>query len=81
MWVSLIMGLIIILIGYFFDYKSNKESFLSDLRGGIFIVSIFGSYALILKLFFDVGILYIIFSIGLEIILLFAIKALIDSNR
>jgi len=75
------MTLVLILIGYFLDYKSKPEGFFSDLRGGIFIFSLFGIYALVLKLFFEVGTLYIIFSIGIEIILLFAIKALIDSNR
>jgi len=75
------MAIILILIAYFFDYKSQQDTFLSDLKGGVFIFSLFGIYALVLSLFFGVETLYIIFSIGIEIILLFAIKALINSNR
>lgn len=55
------MSLIIILLGYYFDFKSNKKQFLSDLRAGIQLVSLLTGIVLI-------GILFLKLSLLLSII-------------
>jgi len=75
------MSLIVILIAYFFDYKSNKTAFLKDLFSGVFLclgllLSAFGFAAL-----FGLNIVYGIFCLAIEIILVFALKAFIQSKK
>ena len=74
------MALIIIGIAFYFDFKHERHSFISDLKGGIFICLIFLLSAILLKIL-GVHILTIIFSIGIEIIVLFSIKAYLNSRN
>lgn len=75
------MAILIILIGYYLDYKTDPKTFLSDLKKGLLFLVIFIFYNLTLKFVFDLNWLYIIFMIGIEIIVLFSIKALIQNNN
>ncbi len=75
------MSIILILIGYFLDYKANQSQFKSDLKIGLTFFATFIFYHLIFKLLLKVHWLYIIFAIGIEIILIFSIKAFIDSKK
>jgi len=72
------MSLIIILIAFYFDYKAKPNTFLTDLKGGLFIFLMFIINATVLKYIFGFGYLFIIFFIGIEIILLFVIKGLLQ---
>ncbi len=75
------MSIILILIGYFLDYKANQNQFKSDLKIGLTFFAIFIFYHLILGIWLKVNWLYIIFANGIEIILIFFIKAFIDSRK
>ena len=75
------MALIIILIAYYFDYKSEKESFLNDLKGGVFVCLILLCSALFLKYIIGLGLLYVICSIGVEIILIFVAKGFLNKEN
>ncbi|WP_299883956.1 hypothetical protein [uncultured Lacinutrix sp.] len=75
------MGLIIILIGFYFDYKSEKSSFFNDLSGGIFICAVFFISAIVLKEVLKIHFLNVAFIIGIEIILVFALKAFFNSKK
>ncbi len=68
------LSLILILIAYYFDYKSEPDSFWSDIKGGLTVFGVLIAPALILKYKFNIGHIYIIFAIGIEIILLFVLK-------
>lgn len=72
------MALILILIGFYLDYKNNPKPFISDLKGGVFIFSLFVFSALIQRYWLGINTIYIIFSIGIEIIILFSIKAILN---
>ena len=75
------VALIVILIAFYIDSKSEtKSTFLSDLKGGLFICSVFIIYAIVLRYAFNVGSLIIVFSIGVELILLFVIKAALKNK-
>jgi len=74
------MSLIVISIAYFFDYKSNKSTFLKDLISGIITcIGLFVS-ALVFITLLDLNIVHGIFAVGIEIILVFALKAFIQSR-
>ena len=75
------MSLILILLAYYFDYKSEKETFKKDLLGGLYVFLAFLIYSLTLKFIFGIHILYIIFSIGIEILLLFSFKAFLNKKN
>lgn len=74
------MGLLFVLIGYILDFKNDKENFLKEFAvgcayfGGNFIL------ALILKFLFGIPFLYCIFGFAIEIVLLFSIKAYVQSK-
>ena len=75
------MGILFVIIGYFFDYKSDKENFFKDLAIGLgYFIGNF-ILAMILNLVFRISILYCIFGFGIEIILLFALKAYIQNKN
>lgn len=74
------MALLLILIVFYFDYKPKKDTFLSDLKGGLFVFGVFILYAIILHHVFKIGLLYIIFSIGIELILIFVLKGFFNNN-
>lgn len=75
------MGLLIILIGYFFDFKNDKKNFFKDIRTGaiFFIVNIL--FFTFIHQFLNIGLLYCIFSFGAEIIIVFSLKAYIESRK
>ncbi len=75
------MAILLILIAFYFDYKSEKESFFEDLKGGLFVLIIFIFSGLFLKYIMGLSLLYIVFSIGVEIILLFTIKGFLNKNK
>jgi hypothetical protein len=74
------LAVILILIAFYFDYKSEKESFFEDLKGGLFVFGIFILNAFILKYLIGLNFLYIIFATGIEIILLFTIKGFFNKK-
>ncbi|MEP0262468.1 hypothetical protein [Dokdonia sp.] len=74
------MGIIFVIIGYFFDYKSDKENFFKDLAIGLgYFIGNF-ILAMILNQVFHISLLYCIFGFGIEIILLFALKAYVQNK-
>ncbi|GAA4246817.1 hypothetical protein GCM10022292_34250 [Winogradskyella damuponensis] len=75
------MSLIVISIAYFFDYKSNKSTFLKDLINGILICIGLLISALVFVAIFNLTIVHGIFYIGIEIILVFVLKAFIQHNN
>ncbi|WP_299213431.1 hypothetical protein [uncultured Aquimarina sp.] len=71
------MTTIIILIAYWFDYKSNKKQFISDLRGGsLFLLVLFLIFSL-LYFVLNLGILYAVLAIGIVIPVSLLVKYLI----
>ena len=74
------MALLLILIGYYFDYKANSKTFVSDFKKGLLFSITFIFTSLILRFSFNINWIYIIFMIGIEIILIFSIKAFIQNK-
>lgn len=74
------MGLLFILIGYFLDFKNDKNTFFKDISIGITYFFINALFFGVLHLFFGLGLLFCIFGFGIEIILVFALKAYIQSR-
>lgn len=72
------MSTILILIAYWYDYKSNKKQFVSDLKGGLFFVilllNVFGLLFFVLK----AGILVSTLSLGIAIPVILFIKIFIN---
>ncbi|WP_299313000.1 hypothetical protein [uncultured Aquimarina sp.] len=61
------MTIVIILIAYWFDYKSNKKQFISDLRGGsLFLLFLLLTFSL-LYFVLNLAILYAVLAIGIVI--------------
>lgn len=75
------MSLILILIAYYLDYKSETDTFWSDLKGGLFVVSFFIINALLLKFALGFHFLNVIFITGIELILLFVFKAMLQKKH
>ncbi|WP_108803315.1 hypothetical protein [Aquimarina sp. Aq107] len=70
------MAIIIILIAYWFDYKSNKKQFLSDLKGGLFFTALL-LIAFVLGYFMlNLGIVNVVLAIGVIIPLSVFVKYL-----
>jgi len=61
--------------------NQKKNTFFKDLEGGLLVLGIFILNAILLKIVFSLEFLYIIFSIGIEIILLFTIKGFLNKNE
>ncbi len=61
------MTTIVILIAYWFDYRSNKKQFVSDLKGGLlFLLLLFSAFNL-MYFMLNLGILYAILAIGVGV--------------
>ena len=75
------MSLIAILIAYFFDYKSDKSTFTKDLSQGLLLCLGFLISGLTIISAFEVQLIYGVFFVGIEIIIVFAIKAFIQSKN
>ena len=75
------MAIILILIAYYLDYKSETDTFWSDLKGGLFVISLFIINALFLTFVLDFHFLNVIFINGIELILLFAFKAILQKKK
>ncbi|MAX69712.1 MAG: hypothetical protein CMC76_01210 [Flavobacteriaceae bacterium] len=75
------MSLILILIGYFFDYKSSRSDFFSDLLAGLTFCLGLAVSGIIIMVLFNLTILHAIFCIGVELILIFVLKSLIDKTN
>lgn len=74
------MGLLFVIIGYIFDYKSDKENFIKDFAIGLaYFVGNF-ILAIVLNQVLNISILYCIFGFGIEIILIFVFKAYIQNK-
>ena len=71
------MAIILILIGYYFDYKLNPKLFVSDLKGGLFIVSVIFISGLIEMFVLKIDLFLMILLIGIKIILIFTLKGYI----
>ncbi|WP_299188806.1 hypothetical protein [uncultured Aquimarina sp.] len=70
------MAIIIILIAYWFDYKSNKKQFLLDLKGGLFFTALL-LIAFVLGYFMlNLGIVNVVLAIGVIIPLSVFVKYL-----
>lgn len=74
------MALIIILIAFYFDFKSEKLTFINDLKGGVFIILLLIISAILQLYVFNIHFLYMIFSTGIEILLIFSIKAFLNNQ-
>lgn len=75
------MGLLFVIIGYIFDYKSDKENFFRDFAIGLTYFAGNFILAIVLNLVLNVPILYCIFGFGIEIILLFVFKVYIQNKN
>tara|TARA_R110002051_G_scaffold170475_1_gene241096 strand:- start:2825 stop:3058 length:234 start_codon:yes stop_codon:yes gene_type:complete len=74
------MGLIMVIIGYFLDYRYDSSSFLKDFAIGlIYFLSNFTLF-LILNQVLGVHVLNCIFGFGIEIVLLFSLKAYLQNK-
>ncbi|MBW1297791.1 hypothetical protein [Aquimarina litoralis] len=60
-------SIIVILIAYWYDYKSNKKQFVSDSKGGLFFVVLLLNVFGLLFLILDVGILISVLSMGIAL--------------
>ena len=75
------MGLLFVLIGYILDFKNDKENFIKELAVGVaYFVGNF-ILALILHYIFGIHYLLCIFAFAIEIVLLFSMKAYIQSKE
>ena len=76
------IAVLLILIAFYLDSKSEtKSTFINDLKGGLFVFAAFIIYAVILRYMLNINIIIIIFSIGIELILLFVLKAYLTKKR
>lgn len=75
------MSLIAILIGYFFDYKHNKSTFTKDLSQGLLLCIGFLISALLFITVINLHFIYGIMYVGIEMIVVFALKAFIQTKR
>jgi len=75
------LSILLILLAYFFDYKSDKASFKKDLTSGIVLSVGFLISAMAFVSVFDLNLIYGIFYMGVEIILVFALKAFIQNKK
>ena len=74
------MALILIIIAYYFDYKSNKTTFVKDFVSGFVVIIILFLSALGFVILFNLTLIHGILYLGVEIILLFFIKSLIQTK-
>ena len=75
------MSIILILIAFFIDYKSNKTTFVKDLLGGFLILIALIISSIGFVTLFNLTLVHGVFYFGVEIMLLFSIKALIQSRK
>ncbi len=68
------MAAIIILIAYWYDYKSNKKQFIKDLKGGLFFVFLLFNVFGLLFFVLDQGIVVSSLSLGIAIPSILCIK-------
>tara|TARA_R110001632_G_scaffold101498_1_gene209180 strand:+ start:1015 stop:1242 length:228 start_codon:yes stop_codon:yes gene_type:complete len=74
------MGLIMVIIGYFLDYRHDDSSFLKDFAIGLMYFLTNFTLFFILNQFLSVHLLYCIFGFGIEILLLFSLKAFLQNK-
>ncbi|MEM9681049.1 MAG: hypothetical protein AAF901_12075 [Bacteroidota bacterium] len=75
------MVILFLLIAYYLDYKYNKTTFFKALTNGMLVFIMLAVSGLLVVQLFDLHILFGVFCIGIEIILLFSIKAFIESRK
>ena len=75
------LAILLILIAYFFDYKSSKSTFAKDLSQGLLLCLGFLISAITFITVFDLHLIYGIMFVGIEMIIVFAIKAFIQSRN
>ncbi|WP_299674125.1 hypothetical protein [uncultured Dokdonia sp.] len=75
------MGLLFVLIGYILDFKKDKSNFIKEMAVGLayFIGNLI--LALILHFVFGFHFILCIFVFAIEIVLLFSIKAYIQTKQ
>lgn len=75
------MGLLLILVGYFFDFRNDKKNFFNDLKAGAIYFLINIIFFLFLYKVIKIGLLYCIFGFAIEIVVLFSFKAYLQHKE
>ncbi|EDP97147.1 hypothetical protein U8527_02325 [Kordia algicida OT-1] len=73
--------ILLIGIGYYFDYKDNPERFMSSLSGGLLYFLALLLFILVQKIAFNVGLLLLVGEVALFIILSLLIKFLLQKEK
>jgi len=73
--------IILIGIGYYFDYKDNPTRFISDIKGGMLYFLGLLVCVLIQKIVFNVSLLVLALQVAIFILLSFFIKILLEKKK
>jgi len=74
------LSLLLILVAYFFDYKSSATTFAKDLINGILICVGLCVSAVVFVTLFNLALIHGVFYIGIELMLFFILKAFIQNK-
>lgn len=73
--------ILLIGIGYYFDYKDNPEQFMSSLSGGLCYFLVLLLFVMVQKIVFNVGLLLLVAQVALFIIVTLLIKFLVQKEK
>ena len=73
--------ILLIGIGYYYDYKKNPKQFKADIRGGTLYLLGFLVLILIERIVFDVGYIYLALQAAILILLSFCAKYLFQKEN
>ncbi|QHI37265.1 hypothetical protein IMCC3317_26440 [Kordia antarctica] len=73
--------ILLIGVGYYFDYKDNPAVFMSNLKGGMLYFLALFLFIAIQKVVFGVGLLLLVLQVAVFIIGSFLIKFLIQKGK
>lgn len=76
-----LLPIVLIGVGYYYDYKENPKRFNRDIRGGVLYFLVFFALILIERIVFNVGYLYIVLQIAILILISFCAKYFIQKRK
>lgn len=76
----IVFYLLLLPFAYYADFKKTPKHFIEDLKGGLLFTVLQVMLVLILRYTFKLDILIIVMSLGIEILVVFSLKALIKAS-
>ncbi|WP_046755909.1 hypothetical protein [Kordia jejudonensis] len=73
--------LLLIGIGYYYDFRQNPKQFKADIKGGTFYLLGILIIILLERILFTIGIIYIVLQIAVLILISFLIKSVLQKGK